>query len=466
MRLPQVFFDHGRCVSVGHAVKVEDICYRDANRLGFHQTDVILFLSLLPMKRITAFFALVALLAAAACAQPAAGQDGKQLFQEIEAIVSDLGEITGLKPTKPLRPDLIGRDQVKQFLEQRIKEEVKPEELRAEELTLKKFGFVPADFDLKQTTIELLTEQAAALYDYRKKRLYVLDSSSSTMQEVALVHELAHALADQRFNLEKFISRAGENDDGAMARLAVMEGQATWLMSEYLARRMGMSLKTSPTIAQYMSQQAGTTGGQFPVFDKAPLYIRETLIFPYTKGMLFQHVLVEKEGQAGFSSVFSRPPVSTQQILHPDKYFGGVRPTQPALPRLASQGDFRVLMEGSIGELDHSILLRQFAGPAEAEEVAPQWKGGAYRLLEHKKDRRAVLAYASEWQDPAVAKRFFELYRVVLKGKWKSMEVTEDRDGYLTGRGDDGHFILRLNGVTITCLQGMSSLSEAGEGLR
>ena len=466
MRLPQVFLDHLLGVPVGHAMKVEDIRNRDAHRIVVHQTDVILFLSPLPMKRITACLALAVLLAAAVCAQPAVERPDQQLFQEIEAIVADLGQITGLKLTKPLRHDLIGRNEVKQFLEQRIKEEVKPEELRAEELTLKKFGFVPEDFDLKQTTIELLTEQAAALYDYRKKRLYVLDSSSSTMQQVALVHELAHALADQRFNLEKFIARAGESDDGAMARLAVMEGQATWLMSEYLARRMGMSLKTSPAIAQYMSQQAGTTGGQFPVFDRAPLYIRETLIFPYTKGMLFQHVIVEKEGQAGFSSVFSRPPVSTQQILHPEKYFAGVKPTEPALPRLISQGDFRVLMAGSIGELDHSILLRQYAGPKEAEEVAPLWKGGSYRLLEHKKSRRAVLAYSSEWQDPVVAKRFFELYRGVLKGKWKGLEVDAERDGYLAGRGDDGHFILRLSGDVVTCLQGMGSLSEAREGLR
>jgi hypothetical protein len=416
------------------------------------------------MKRIIAVFAAV-LLAAAACAQPVSKPD-QQLFQEIEAIVADLSQITGLKLTKPLRHDLINRDEVKRFLEERIKEEVKPEEIRAEELTLKKFGFVPQEFDLKKTTIELLTEQAAAFYDYRKKRLYVLDSSSSTMQQVALVHELAHALADQRFNLEKFIARAGESDDGAMARLAVMEGQATWLMSEYLARRMGMSLKTSPAIAQFMSQQAGATGGQFPVFDQAPLYIRETLIFPYTKGMLFQHVLVEKEGTAGFTSIFSRPPISTQQILHPEKYFAGVKPTEPAPARLASQGDFRVLMGGSIGELDHSILLRQYAGPQAAEEVAPLWKGGAYRLLEHKKDRHTVLAYSSEWQDPTVARRFFDLYRGVLKAKWKRLEVTAEREGHLAGRGDDGHFVLRLTGSTFTSLQGLSSPGEAGEGLR
>ena len=418
------------------------------------------------MKKIIAVLGLVALLAAAAWAQPAPPQPDQQIFQEIEGILTELSQITGLKPLKPVRHDLIGREQVKQFLEDRIKQEVKPEELRAEELTLKKFGFVPQDFDLKRTTVELLTEQAAAFYDYRKKRLYVLDSSSSAMQQVALVHELAHALADQHFNLEKFITRASENDDGAMARLAVMEGQATWLMSEYLARRMGMTLKKSPAIAQYMSEQAGATGGQFPVFDKAPLYLRETLLFPYAKGMRFQQVLVEKEDQAAFSAVFLHPPASTQQILHPEKYFAGEMPTEPALARLAAQAEYRVLMEGSIGELDHSILLRQYAGDKDAESMAPLWRGGSYRLLEHKKNRHTVLAYSSEWTNPGVAKEFFGLYGKVLQGKWKTLEVTGEREGFLAGRGDDGYFQVRLSGATLTSLEGMKSPSEAKEGLR
>jgi hypothetical protein len=418
------------------------------------------------MKRIFSFVVLILLLAAAVPAQTVTAEAEKQIFEEIGSIVADLSEITGLRPSKPVRHDLIGRDQVKQFVEQRIKEEVKPEEIRAEELTLKKFGYVPEDFDLRRTTVELLAEQAAALYDYRKKRLYVLDSNSSTMQQVALVHELAHALADQHFNLARFISRAGENDDGAMARMAVMEGQATWLMSEYLARRMGMSLRTSPSIAQFMSAQAGASGGQFPVFDQAPLYIRETLLFPYTKGMLFQHVVIEKEGNAGFASVFSRPPVSTQQILHPERYFTEAKPTEPPLAKLASQGDYRVLMGGSIGELDHAILLKQFAGPQVADEIAPLWKGGSYRLLEHKSNQRTVLLYSSEWADSEAAGKFFDLYREVLRRKWKSMEIVEEKDGLLTGRGDDGVFIIRLQQATLISLQGLSSLADARMPLR
>jgi hypothetical protein len=419
------------------------------------------------MKKLLTVCLLAAmLLAAALAAQPPVQDDRQRLFHEIETILADLQEITGLKPLKAVPHEFIARAQVKEFLEQRVKEEIKPEELRAEELTLKKFGFVPGDFDLKQTTIDLFTEQAAAFYDYRKKRLYVLDSASEGLQEVALVHELAHALADQHFNLAKYILHANESDDGAMARMAVMEGQASWLMAEYMARRMGMSLKTSPAIVSTMSAQMGAAAGQYPVFDGAPLYQRESLLFPYTKGMLFQQAVIEKDGQAAFARVFERPPASTQQILHPEKYFAGENPSNPPVPAVPDQGEYRTLAEGSIGEFDHTILLQQYAGQQAADSVAIRWKGGSYRLLEHKKDGRTVLAYSSDWVDRAAAREYFGLYRKLLRGKWKTMEVSMEEGERLAGRGDDGYFDLRLTGDRVTCLQGLASPGEARSPMR
>jgi len=419
------------------------------------------------MKKFLAICLLLLVLpATAVLAQPAVQEDRQQLFREIQVILADLQEITGLKPLKAVPHEFITKPQVKQFLEDRIKEEIKPEELRAEELTLKKFGFVPQDYDLKGATIELLTEQAAAFYDYRKKRLYVIDSADDALQQVALVHELAHALADQHFNLDKYIQRDNENDDGAMARLSVMEGQATWLMSEYMARKMGMSLKTAPALVELMGQQMGTSAGQFPVFDKAPLYVREALLFPYTKGLLFQNAVLTKDGQAAFTTVFQRPPASTQQILHPEKYFAGDKPTEPPLPAVSAEGDYRELAKGSIGEFDHSILLRQYVGKDEAASLAPRWRGGSYRVLENKKDKRAVLEYSSEWADAATSKEFFGLYRKVLQGKWKTMEASVNEETRLAGRGDDGYFVLRLSGNRVTSLEGLSSLSEEKSALR
>ena len=90
----------------------------------------------------------------------------------------------------------------------------KPGEIRAEELTLKKFGLVPQDFDLAKNTVDLLTEQAAAFYDYDQKKLFITETTPSDTQEPVLAHELSHALADQNFNLAQVHPAGAQSDDG------------------------------------------------------------------------------------------------------------------------------------------------------------------------------------------------------------------------------------------------------------
>jgi len=391
----------------------------------------------------------------------ALADEPRDIFAEIDKDLQTLTEISGLQVHRKVAYDLISRDKVNQFLKDRVKEVTKPEELRAEELTLKKFGLVPQDFDLAKTTVDLLTEQAAAFYDFRKKKLYITDWTPSATRDAALVHELAHALADQNFNLERFIKQGRKSDDGSLARLAVMEGQASWLMSEYLARKMGQSLAKSREALEFMSRVMEKGGEQFPVFERAPLYLRETLVFPYTQGMLFQHAVVEKNGRAGFAEVFRRPPVSTQQILHPERYFSSALPTSPALPSLGWRRGYKHLVEGSIGELDHAILLRQYAGKQAADEVAPHWRGGRYGLLENKGEQRVVLLYVSEWEQPTIARKFLRLYRDILKKKWKKMEVASEAEDHIAGIGDDGYFLVRCQGAVVTSLEGLRSPEQA-----
>jgi hypothetical protein len=403
-------------------------------------------------------------LLAAAVASAADTRDlSRAIFSEIDRVLKELTRISGLKIRRNVEYDLISRDKVREFLEKRIKEVATPKELRAEELALKKFGFVPQDFDLAKSTVELLTEQAVAFYDFRRKKLYIIDWTQSAEREAALVHELAHALADQNFNLDRYLKKANENDDGAMASMAVMEGQASWLMSEYLANKMGKTLKDSPEMVGMMSRSAESPEGQFPVFDDAPLYLRRTLIFPYTDGMLFQNAVVERLGQAGFSELFKRPPASTQQILHSDKYFSDAAPSSPALPVVPRKRDYHSLIGGSIGELDHAIMLEQHLGKEEAKDVSPHWKGGSYELYERRAGSRVVLAYASEWDGPEIARRFFLLYRKMLEKKWKSFRVNVETPDRIEGTGDDGYFCLLLDDATFTSIEG---LEEPLEGLR
>src|SRR3984885_14169194 len=179
---------------------------------------------------------LLALLASLAPAQ----QKPSALFQEVDEMTSALSEITGW-PVKRKGPwKIITKNEFRHQVESRMKGSSTNKELHAEEVTLKMFGFIPQDFDLAKETVDLVSEQAAAFYDYRKKRLFILDSTAEgSEQRVALVHELAHALADQHHPLGKYLRKGSPDDDASTARQAVMEGQATWLTWAYVSKTNG-----------------------------------------------------------------------------------------------------------------------------------------------------------------------------------------------------------------------------------
>ncbi len=382
-------------------------------------------------------------------ARAAGAASGLPTGEEVQQTLGELSIITGFPIKHPVVFESITREQINKYLQDRIKEVTKPEELRAEELTLKKFGFVPENFDLRKNTIDLLTEQAAAFYDFHRKKLFISDWAQTSMRDVALIHELAHALADQSFSLEKFTKKVEKDSEKSLARQAVVEGQAMWLTNAVIARRSGQS-RAKVAAGDGDSEPSG----KFPVFDNEPLYIRENLIFPYTEGERFQEAVYQRRDKDSFADVFRDPPVSSQQVLHPDKYFSHVVPILPDLPK--EPKGVKRFAEGVMGELDHSVLLRQYTTADDAQEVAPKLSGSQYRLLEAKKDKRIELIYASSWSDEPTARRFFHLYRKVLEGKWKKLQVASENDSLLTGEGDDGWFRLNVEGNTVRSTEGGS----------
>ncbi len=379
-------------------------------------------------------------------------------FAEISTIEDGLSAITGLRFTRKVPYAVISKEQLRQYLEQRIKEAIKPAELHAEELTLKMLGLVPSDFDLRQNTVDLMTEQAAAFYDYNKKKLFILEGTANgAEQRIALVHELAHALADQHFRLAKYIHEGLRSDDGSTARLAVMEGQASWLMTAYMSKKAGGPAEVPEAMLELMSGSIASSAAQYPVFSKAPAYIRESLVFPYSSGMLFQDAVYRKLGKDSFSEVFRKPPASTQQILHPERYLAHVASKNPSPPAVPESRTLRILTQGSLGEFDYRVLLTQHAGKDEGVAAAGHLAGSSYELLEYKRNKSPVLAFASTWDSEESAQKFFDLYRRVLKGKWKALEVTSDAPSSVEGHGDSGYFRVWISGATVNHIEGAES---------
>jgi molybdenum cofactor synthesis domain-containing protein len=206
--------------------------------------------------------------------------------------------------------------------------------------------------------------------------------------------------------------------------------------------------------------QSDEPNPDFPVFTSAPLYLRESLIFPYNAGARFQDAVYRKLGKQAFEAVFQRPPRSTQQIMHPEAYLNDKKPAATDPPALETAigkdgREFRSIIEGVVGEFDIAMLLRQYVGDPEGAAAAAHWHGGAFRLYEHKKEKYPVLVYVSDWDTPEAARAYFSLHQRVLKGKWKNMEVASQTDSEVRGTGDSGRFVLRIFGASVQSIEGL-----------
>ncbi len=396
---------------------------------------------------------LLALAASAALAQPPS-----KLFEQVDPILAGLSQITGWKVERKVPAEILHQSDFKRMMQVHMNDSSK-KEVRAEEETLKMFGLVPPDFNLVGETVDLLSEQAAAFYDYNKKRLFILDSTKDDEEaHLALVHELAHALADQHHNLGKYMKEGDPDDDASTARQAVMEGQATWLSWAYLFwSRNGRG----EIPANRLDELANSAGADGPVYSNAPLYIRESLVFPYNRGILFQDAVFRKLGRKAFDEVFDRPPLSTQQILHPDTYFSKRTPDMTDAPMLEgalgkpAARQFRELAEGTLGEFDVSALLRQYTDERAGAAEAAHFRGGSYRLYESKRDKRPLLTFVVDWDSPEAARTFLAMYRQVLKGKWKRLEASAPSPAELDGTGDSGKFQVRVIGNAVQSIEGL-----------
>lgn len=387
----------------------------------------------------------------------AATPHADSLFSEIEGMSRDLEEISGLKFKHKVPADLIDKDHLRKFLSQRIDTSLKPSDIKAESLILKMLGLVPADYDLRAQTVDLLTEQAAAFYDYKKKKLFVMEGDTGEAAIMALAHELGHALADQHFHLERYIKQNSQSDDAASARMAVMEGQASWLMAAYLHKRAGLGPDVPEAILRMMSGSLDQGAGQFPVFKQSPLYVRESLVFPYKEGMLFQDAVFRKLGKDGFAEVFRRAPVSTQQVLHPERYLEHQAPKFPAVPEVAPKRQYRKLAEGTLGEFDYRVLLTQFESREKSDELAPALAGSQFALFEDKRGRQPVLAWASKWESSEKARAFFDFYKLALRKKSADLQPAQETDGVLEGRNGAGFYRVRLSGDLVESVEGLKT---------
>lgn len=369
---------------------------------------------------------LIALLASPSIAiaqAPASAPEQQALLAQADEVLAEMSKLTGLPIKGPLKKQVLSRPEIRKFLEETLDEEYTPTQIHKEEAELKAFGLVSKEFNLKEFLLAFYTEQAAGVYDPRRKTMIIAEWLAANIQEMVLAHELTHALQDQNFDLLKFMYAERDNDDASAARQAVMEGHATAAM---IQRMMGGApLAALPSLQPMMEGVIQQQFAEFPAFTKAPYFFRLQALFPYIHGMGFvQKALQVEGGWENLDTIFRNPPTLTKEIFEPSIYFDGKPPAPVALPRppaLEGVRGLRVLSESSFGQLGYFALLGQFISEAEAKKIAPSWLADRFIVYESKADGRFALVARSRWTGPELALAFFRDYHTILTTKFPGL---------------------------------------------
>ena len=289
------------------------------------------------------------------------------------------------------------REQVRDYVIHKFDEDLPPSELAGLEAALHLFGLIPDTLQLRPTMIDLLTEQIAGYYDPDSNALYIPADIEPSQLRVVVSHELVHALQDQYVSLDSIITQQGHNDRRSAAQ-AVLEGQATVAQISVL---MPEQRPDTFPVGWFWQQRVVTARlqGQMAQFSRAPLWLREGLIFPYLGGADF---VVWFRKNRPDRSVLATMPTSTEQILHPERFAMGDEPTELAF----AVAPDTVRFEDGLGEFETRLLLQQQLGnEAEATLLATGWDGDRYQVLGPVGGGEALVWY-SVWDDVRTADRF------------------------------------------------------------
>src|SRR5437764_5366921 len=191
-------------------------------------------------------------------------------------VLKETSELRQLPILRPVKSDTQSRAEIERFLIKNMDEDTTPAEMHATEVSLKKLGRVPQDFQFRPCIIKLLTEQVAGYYDPKQQEFFLADWIDLDGQKAVMSHELTHALQDQHFNLRRFEKWPKGDSDAELAAHALIEGDATLAMALYVAN--------NPLRALAFLKSLGSTGLPSEELDKAPRALRESLLFPYQDG--------------------------------------------------------------------------------------------------------------------------------------------------------------------------------------
>lgn len=318
-----------------------------------------------------------------------------------DEVLDRVSAIRGLRPVEPIVPQFMSREMLAIEIAQDLEEDL--EELLKVQEVLRLLELIPSDADLTELLLELYSEQVAGFYDSEEEELFLIGEPQEELavqDEVTLAHEFVHALQQQAYDINSMLESVEDNADAAAALRALVEGDAVAVEVQYLTEHI-----TRDQLQEYLDSGEAATSA----FDSTPYFLQQDLLFPYVEGLMMVLTLRARLAWDGVDDAYARPPASTEQVLHPEKYLAGEEPIVVELPDAAAAlGEGWEEVYGNVmGEFFLKTYLETRIGQGTAAPVAQGWGGDMYALFSGPDGQYALLSLIV-WDTAADAAEFYE----------------------------------------------------------
>lgn len=382
-----------------------------------------------------------------------------------------------------VKKEIISRENIKKYLENKLKSEVTDEEIAKEKKLLVKLGVISPGTDYKKMVIDLFTRNIAGFYEPKENKMYIVDEAASSfspfLPSEVVLHELVHALQDQYVKLDYLEEDLKKtNDDKALAIKSVIEGEATFvsygIMADYIKKmasggprsKMLDSLDMEKFILESMMLMATSLSPEYE--NKAFVHY---LLFPYINGGLFIEYAYDNGGWKKVDSIYKNYPLSTEQIIHPEKYFLVEDKPLPIADKdfsyLTAEG-YREVSKGTLGEFTIYTFAITFLDDLYSKMLSSGWGNDSYYLYEN--GDKLSLIMDTRWDSVLDAEEFFKGIKALMDKKYPNLKwsdkenfVIAENDGNIIyiGKKNDAVFVIEEDGKDKTFVEKVAKTLNA-----
>ncbi len=337
----------------------------------------------------------------------------------VERIAPEVERLRGLSFRYDVKVEVVNDRQTRTYMTRRLSMFGYDRTLEALEEVYGALGLLENGDRLLDSLLAVLESKTGGFYDPPSKTYFLLADVPARAQSAVTAHELTHALEDQHFDMDSRLRSVLGDDDRLFARSAVHEGSAMLLMASYLSG-------------------GDSTGGPAPNlsdFDQLPAVLRRQFIGPYLVGAGFL-----RHGGNGDRSypneaidrAYRDPPASSEQILHPEKYWNPELRDEPVTVRVGEAGrrlgrKWRLVGEGVLGELAVALVVgavdpsdpgRFEDGASWTHPAAAGWDGDRWELW--RRGSKTAVLWITAWDTERDAAEFAEALPSDLDMRWRA----------------------------------------------